>query len=58
MSNATNAIAGDLDLQFQGHWWLLKAQILANFSHFGPFLIYRKLNHPMDGIHNTYICPL
>ena len=28
------------------------------FSHFGPVLIYRKLDHPMAGIYNTYICPL
>ena len=48
----------DLDLQFQGHWWPLKGQILAIFSHFGPVLIYRKLHHPMAGIQNTYICPL
>ena len=46
----------DLDLQFQGHWWPLKVQILAIFSHFGPVLIYRKLDHPMAGIYNTYIC--
>ena len=45
----------DLDLQFQGHWWPLKGQILAIFSHFGPVLIYRKLDHPMVGIYNTYI---
>ena len=38
----------DLDLQFDGHWWPLK----------GPVLIYRKLDHPMAGIYNTYICPL
>ena len=37
----------DLDLLFQGHWWQLKGQILAMFSHFGPGLIYRKLDHPM-----------
>ena len=37
----------DLDLQFQGHWWPLKGQILIIFSHFGPVLIYRKLDHPM-----------
>ena len=48
----------DLDLQFQGHWWPLKGQILAIFSHFAPVLIYRKLDHPMAGIYNTYICPL
>ena len=48
----------DLDLQFQGDWWPLKGQILAIFSHFGPVLIYRKLDHPMAGIHETYICPL
>ena len=48
----------DLDLQFQGHWWPLKGQILAIFSHFGPVLIYTKLDHPMAGIYNTYICPL
>ena len=43
---------GDLDLQSQGHWWPLKGQILAIFSHFGPFLMYRKLDHPMAGIYN------
>ena len=48
----------DLDLQFQGHWWPLKGQILAIFLHFGPVLIYRKLDHPMAGIYNKYICPL
>ena len=37
MGNDTNAIV--LDLQFQGHWWPLKGQILAIFSHFGPVLI-------------------
>ena len=46
------------DLQFQGQWWPLKGQILAIFSHFGPVLIYRKLDHPMVGIYNTYLCPL
>ena len=58
MSNAMNTIFCDLDLQFQGHWWPLKGQILAIFSYFGPVLIYRKLDHPMAGIYNTYICPL
>ena len=58
MGNATDAIFCDLDLQFQGHWWPLKGQILVIFSHFGPVLIYRKLDHPMAGIYNTYICPL
>ena len=48
----------DLDLQSQGHWWPLKGQILAIFSPFGTVLIYRKLDHPMAGIYNTYICPL
>ena len=49
----------DLDLQFQGHWWPLKGQILAISSHFRPVLIYRKLDHPMaqSGIYNTYIYP-
>ena len=42
----------DLDLQFQGHWWPLKGQILFIFSHFGPVLIYRKLDYPMVGIYN------
>ena len=46
----------DLDLQFQGHWWPLKGPILAIFS--GPVLVYRKLDDPMAGIYNTYICPL
>ena len=46
------------DLQFQCHWWPLKGQILAIFPHFGPVLIYRKLDHPMAGIYNTHICPL
>ena len=45
----------DLDLQFQGHWWPLKDQILAIFSHFGPVLIYRKLGHPMAGVCNIYM---
>ena len=45
----------DLDLQFQGHWWPLKGQILAIFSHFGPVLIYRKLDHPMVGIYIIHI---
>ena len=45
----------DLDLQFQGHWWPLKGQILAIFSHFGPVLIYRKLDHIMAGIKNIYM---
>ena len=40
----------DLDLQFQGHWWPLKGQILAIFSHFGPVLIYRKLGHCIQRI--------
>ena len=57
MANATNAI-----IQFQGHWWAVKGQILAIFSHFGPVLMYRKLDHPMAGIYNIYIyiyiCPL
>ena len=44
----------DVDLQ----WWPLKGQILAIFSHFGPVLIYRKLDNPIAGIYNTYICPL
>ena len=55
MGNATNAI---VDLQSQGHWWPLKGQILAIFAHFGPVLQDRKLDHPMAGIYNTYICPL
>ena len=42
MGIETNAIFYDLDLQFQGHWWGLKGQILAIFSHFGAVLIYRK----------------
>ena len=33
-------------------------QILAIFAHFGPVLQDRKLDHPMAGIYNTYICPL
>ena len=51
MGNATNAIV-------QGHLWPLKGQIFAIFSHFGPVLIYRKLDNPMAGMYNTYICPL
>ena len=31
-------------LTFQGHWWPLKGQILAIFSHFDPVLIHRKLH--------------
>ena len=45
----------DLDLQFQGHCWPLKGQIFAISSHFAPVLIYRKLDHPMAGVYNTYI---
>ena len=50
----------DFDLQFQDHWWPVKGQILAIFSHYGPVLLYRKLDHPMDGMYNIYIyiCPL
>ena len=52
----------DLDLQSQGHWWPLRGQILAIFSLslflLGPVLLYRKSDHPMAGIYNTYICPL
>ena len=48
----------DLDRQFQGHHGPLKGQNLAFFSHFGPVLEYRKLDHPMAGIYNTYICRL
>ena len=29
----------------------LKGHILAIFSHFGPVLIYRKLDHPVGGIY-------
>ena len=39
----------DLNLQFQGHWFPLKGQILEIFSHFSPVLIYRELDHPMAG---------
>ena len=55
MGNAQTLLFCDLDLQFQGHWWPLKGQILAIFSHFGPVLVYRKLDHPMGGIHNIYV---
>ena len=40
----------DLDLQFQGHWWPLKVQILAIFH------ILAQLDPPMGGIYNTYMC--
>ena len=33
-------------------------KILGIFSLFGPVLLYRKSDHPMAGIYNTYICPL
>ena len=46
----------DLDLQSQGHWWPLKGQFFAIFAHFCPVLQYRKLDHPMAGMYNTYIC--
>ena len=32
MGNAMKAIVFDIDLQFQGHWWPLKGQILAIFT--------------------------
>ena len=43
----------DLHLQFQGHWWPLKRSDFGHFSHFGPVLIYKMLDHPMLGIYNT-----
>ena len=46
----------DLDLQSQGHWWPLKAQILAIFSHFDPVLIYRRLDHGWYIIHICVLC--
>ena len=48
----------DLDLQFQGHLRPLKSQILAIFLHFGPVLMYRKLEHPMASLYNTFVCLL
>ena len=36
----------------------LKVRFWPFFSLFGPVLIYRKSDHPMAGIYNTYICPL
>ena len=36
---------------------LLKVRF-DHFLHFGPVLTYGKLDHPMAGIYNTYICPL
>ena len=47
----------DLDLNYKVTSGLIKV-ILAIFSHFGPVLLYRKLDHLMVGIYNTYICPL
>ena len=58
MGNARNAIVLWPRPSISGHWWPLKGQILAIFSHFGPVLIYRKFDHPVAGIYNTYICPL
>ena len=57
VGNATNAIV-TLTFNFKVTGGLLKGQILAIFSHFGPVLTYRKLDHPMAGIYNTYICPV
>ena len=44
-----------LTFNFKVTGGLLKVRF---FSHFGPVLIYRKLDHPMGGIYNTYIFPL
>ena len=45
----------DLDLQFQGHWWPVKGQILAIFFTFRPSFHIQKLDYPMAGIYNTYM---
>ena len=34
---------------------LLKVRFWPFFSLFGPVLLYRKSDHPMAGIYNTYI---
>ena len=43
-----------LTFNFKVTGGLLKVTF-GHFSHFGPVLIYRKLDHPMAGIYNTYI---
>ena len=43
MGNPTNAMFCDLDLQFQGHWWPLKGQILAIFFTFWPSARIQKV---------------
>ena len=57
MGNAMNAIVCGLHLQFQGHWLLLKGQILAIFRILAEFS-YTEIDNPMASIYNTYICPL
>ena len=47
-----------LTFNFKVTGGLLKVRFWPFFSHFGPVLIYRKLDHPMAGIYNIYICPL
>ena len=60
MDNAMNAIVlrPPVTFNFKVTGGLLKVRFWPFFSHFGPVLIYRKLDHPMAGIYNTYICPL
>ena len=37
---------------------LKRTHCKGNLVSFGPVLVYRKLDHPMAGIYNTYICSL
>ena len=59
MGNATKRYCFvTLTFNFKVTGSLLKVRFWAFFSHFGPVLIYRKLDHPMAGIYNTYKCLL
>ena len=42
-----------LTFNFKVTGGLLKVRFWPFFSHFGPVLIYRKLDHPMAGIYNS-----
>ena len=58
MGNAMNAVFFvTLTFNFKVTGGLLKVRFWPFFT-FWPVLIYRKLDHPMGGIYNTYICPV
>ena len=44
-----------LTFNFKVTGGLLKIRFWPFFSHFGPVLIFRKLDHPMGGIYKIYM---